>query len=148
MKKKKIKISLERDKDKIMVFVKTPKEFEDFFKDLSKGEIKTSNCWLDREGNGAKFYALTSDYEKLEKDANYDTFNDFGDGLIKNNKVNLAMLRTIGASEGVYLASEKFISITNMDFERYIRELGSSAKNIWNSFISKKKLRAIITFEI
>jgi len=146
--KKKLYITLERDNKGINIYLKIPQEFEDYFSELSKGEIKISNCWKYSNGEGAKFYTLTDEYQEMERKFTYNSFNSYGDGLIKDEKINLAMLRSVGASQGISIYSNKFLPIDNMDFERYIRELGSYAKKIWESFISKKKLKAIITFEL
>lgn len=146
--RKKIFISLERKKNNIKVYIKIPKEFEDYFKKMSNEDVRTSVNWKYQNGEGAKFYALTDEYQRIEEGFNYDIFNDYGNGLLVGEKVNLAMLRTVGASEGVVITSDKFLAIDNMDFEYYIRKLGEVSKKIWEKCVSDKKLKAVITFEI
>lgn len=148
MRTKKLEIKLNRIKEKIVVYIKVPAEVEDFFRNLSENKTQTSQYWKNKEGNGQEFYLLTSSYADVILDK-YLYFSDYGDGLLKDNtKANIAILRTVKASEGVWLTSDRFQAISNLDFEFYIRRLGELTKELWEKYISKKQLKAIITFEI
>lgn len=149
--KKEIEITLERTKDsQFMLFIKIPTELEKFFANISENKTNKSTRWNLQNGKGAEFYTLTPKYESMEAKINekFSVFNNYGSGLYASDKINLAPLRTVGASKGITLVSKKFVSITNLDFQQYIRVLAECTKKIWTSFISGKKLRGVITFEI
>jgi len=145
---KKIEITLERSSEGSSIYLKIPKKMEVFFAKLSKNEIKESEVWKYANGNGAKFYILSKNYQDFERKlGNGSVYNDYGDGLIRNETINLAPLRSVGAWKGVELKSDRFVG-NNMDLEFYVRELGVYAKKIWENIIAKKKIKALITFEV
>ncbi len=148
MAKKILYITLERENGNLFIFIKVPEEIESFFKELSKGKTKQSEVWLTPDNKGAEFYLLTPQYEEMEKKINSMFFNDYGSGLINGDRINLAPLRTVGASMGVKLKSDRFSQMPNLDLEFYIRELGRGVKNLWESSISKEKIKGVLTFEI
>lgn len=148
---KKINIRLKRDNDAFGLHIKIPKEMEKFFSGLSKGKTQKSGSWKYKDGKGAEFYQITKDYEKLEKEINHtrQTTNEYGHGLLKNGHiVNLAPLRSVGASKGIHIFCDRFANISNMDFKFYIEELGKCAKDLWAGVIANKEVKAEITFEI
>jgi hypothetical protein len=150
---KKIIIKLSGRQDKISLYLKIPKEMEDYFKNLSASKTEKSNYWFIRKkeliSDQAEFYCISDQYSGVEKTFYQSAFNSYGCGLIDNSgRINLAPLRTCGASKGVYLTSERFGNISNIDFEYYIRKLGENAKEIWKNFITPKEIKAVISFEI
>ena len=148
MKKEKILLNIERKKGKLTLYVKIPKRLEDYFSGASANETQQSTTWQDKEGVGCVFYILSDAHRELETSLSYATFNDFGDGLIRQNRINLAPLRTVGASKGVYLFASNFQAIDNVNFEHYIKQLGLCTKMIWETMIRDKKVKAIISFEV
>ena len=148
VKKEKILLNIERRKGKLALYVKIPQRLEEYFKQASAESPKQSAVWKDKKGIGAKFYVLIQDYQDLEAKLQYAVFNDYGQGLLKADRINLAPLRTVGASEGVYIFSDNFQAIDNVNYEYYIRQLGLCTKSIWEQIIRDRKVKAIISFEI
>ena len=160
--KKKLKITLERNGGEIKIKVKIPKEIEELYKNQAQGKTRISQVWKDEQGNGLKFYLsggavneTGTETETTERrisyirETDYRYFNDFGQGLIDGNRINLAILRSVGASEGICLKAEtSIIGNGNLDLEHYIRELGVYVKELWERSISKQKITAKITFEL
>ncbi len=146
--KKKIYITLEKDAMGISISLKIPEEIEEYYKSLSKGELQLSKGWFLKKGSGAPFYKLNEDALRNEKRIDSDTFSDFGNGLLRNDDINTAILRTVGASEGIKITSEHFSSVNNIDLEYYVKRLGSFTKRLWETSISKKVIKSVITFEI
>lgn len=145
---KKIAIEVKKENGDIKLTIKIPTELETFFKKISNGKTAVSETWKDEEGNGKKFYVLTKEYEEIEKKIGGYVFNDYGNGLIKNDMINLAPLRTEGAGNGITITSGKFVSLANIDFETYVRELGVVVKKLWESVIAENEIKAVISFEI
>jgi len=150
---KKILIELNRDEKKISIKIKVPVEIESFFSELSEDK-KTSAKWFKNPEltEAAEFYIAEEKYAEIQNklsDIGLHTYNDFGDGLIRARAINLAPLRTIGvgSENGITLYSENFEN-NGIDFEMYVRELGLAIKAIWRDFISKKTLKAVISYEI
>ena len=147
-KKEKILLNIERKKGKLALYVKIPKRLEDYFQKASNQATKQSGMWKNKEGAWCMFYELSNEYVDLEAKLAYAVFNDYGDGLMRHDKINLAPLRTVGASKGVYLFAESFQAIDNVNFEFYIRQLGMCTKAIWEQMIRDKSVKAIISFEV
>ena len=152
MKTKKISITLERKNEDVIISLKIPFELEKFFKKISNNESQKSSKWLIVGDTGAKFYKLNDEYLRIERkisSTNYSSFNDYGDGLIRDgNRINLALLRTVGASKGVKLRCHNSWDIDNLDMENYVRNLGLFTKKFWEQVIMRQKLKAIISFEL
>jgi len=143
----KLKLTIEKDRNKLLLFVKIPAEMEGFFKELSGGKTQISEVWLSGK-KPAEFYKLTTEYENIEKKFSNYVFNSYGDGLFRDNKVNLAPLRTLNASEGVLIWSKKFVGLANMDFEYYVRELALCVKKIYENVITSQKIECEIIIKI
>ena len=147
-KKEKILLNIERKKGKLTLYVKIPKRLEDYFEKASNSITKQSSMWKNKEGEGCMFYELSPEYIQLEQKLSFAVFNDYGDGLMRHEKINLAPLRTVGASKGIYLFADSFQAIDNVNFEYYIRQLGMCTKGIWEQMIRDKSVKAIISFEV
>lgn len=143
---RKMEITLKKEKDKLSVFIKVPAEIEKFYKDQCP-EIEQSDKWKSANGEGVKFQKLTMPLKELERDINLDTFSNFGAGLFDGGRINTAMLRTVGASQGVEVFSTSFKSISNADQDFYIRKLVQFTKKLWEENISERILKSVITFE-
>ncbi len=152
-KQKRINITLERDAENVGLYIKVPKDFEDYFAKLSKGEVETSGTWYHKDDTGAKFHKLTDQYQKISDSLNrdYPCFNSYGNGLVESTRsdsINIAPLRTVGASKGIRIHSSRFDEMNAVDFELYIRRLAGIAKKLWDGFIGTKKVKATIAFEV
>ncbi len=152
MPKKEVIIELNREDNRVSITIKIPQELEDFFRAISEDIKHNSVRWFkDTElTENAVFYENTPKYNEITEKLTamgLHTYNDFGDGLLKNRLINLAPLRCVGVSGGIILYSENFQE-TGIDFEMYIRELAIAIKAIWKEFINKKSLKAVITYDI
>ncbi len=149
IKRKKIELKLVRNSGCIALDLKIPTDFEEFFKSLSEGKKQSSTYWFvnKTKSQPADFYKLTKSYEEIEKKF-YNSFNHYGYGLIQNQKINLAPLRTIGASKGIIIYSKRFDEISNFALSFYIKELGLYTKKLYEEMIANKTITATITFEL
>ena len=152
MAKREVIIELDRQENRVSIKLRIPSELEDFFKVISEELTHTSERWFKNAelSDNAVFYENTDKYHEITEKLNVmglHTYNDFGDGLLKQRLINLAPLRCVGVSQGITLYSENF-NETGIDFEMYIRELAIAIKAIWREFISKKTIKAVITYDI
>lgn len=155
---KKITITLERKQDRINFVLKVPSEIEEYYKSISGGETQQSTMWLKDVvdsnsvvvSEGVSFYKLTEKTERIAQSLStfYPCFDDFGAELLNGDRINLAPLRTVGASEGVVMYSNRFDNVNMIDFEMYIKKLGSLTKMLWLDYIGDKQVKAVISFEL
>lgn len=84
---------------KITLFLQTHEQVEDFFK---TEETDQSSEWENGD-NHHRFYKRQYERQGDSELADYlsDKHDKFGASYIKNGKINLALLRTVGISEGV-----------------------------------------------
>lgn len=141
-------ITLEKTKQGIAINLKVPQEVEDYYSNISKNEKEKSESWFSLKKEGAEFYLLTDKLKQMERDIDNDTFTNFGDGLLEGERINTAILRTVGASKGVKITSENFSKVNNIELEFYSKRLGEFVKKLWEAYIAETTIKAHITFEI
>ena len=146
-KKRKAYIEITKETGKIYISLKIPTEIEDFFKNISEVKSRTSETWFQKD-KGVEYYSQPKELEKKLTEIDEYVFSDFGSGLMRDNLINVAILRTIGCSKGVKIHSDGFSSLTNADLQDYVRRLGLYIKRLWESNISSTKIKSVITFEI
>ncbi len=146
-KKRKAYIEITKETGNIFINLKIPLEIEEFFKSVSGGETQESNAWYSK-GKGVIFYKQTKEIEKKLTDIEDYVFSDYGSGLMRDNFINVSILRSVGASKGIKINSKAFSSFTNADLQEYVRRLGLYIKKLWESNISSTKIKSVITFEI
>jgi hypothetical protein len=147
--KERLVIEVKKLKTGIAIDLKIPWEVENYYKEISKGETSQSSQWYNGEGTGATFYKLNTEMQKEEKGIDNGIYSDFGSGLINSNEeINTAMLRVVGASNGVVITSTGFAKVKNMDLEFYVQRLGEFVKTLYEKSLSEKTVKAIISFEI
>lgn len=144
-KKHVIDITLEKRELETFVSLKVAPEVEAFFKKAAKSETETSNKWLDEEGEGLEFYRKN---EKLSgKVENYDDVMDnFGNGLMEGSRINLALLRICGISEGVTVKTDDLLGYE--ETRQYIERLAEWTKKFYENNLKNHSLSASITFEV
>jgi hypothetical protein len=151
-KNKTLRFELQTRNEKTIFYVKIPKEIEDFFANASTG-TDTSSYWTDKDNNGQNFYRISDDMRAKLQNLNLNSngfINEYGNGLLasnNDNKINIAPLRTIGASKGVWLHCTN-INDRNIDFDYYLRELGLFSKELFENLIANRKVKAEIVFEL
>jgi len=148
-----IRMEIQRRNNEIIFFLKIPKEIESFFEKSSSPNAEASQCWKDKDGNGLRFYRISPEIKARLDNLGLNSsgyLNDYGNGLmdvLNDNRINIAPLRTIGVSKGIWMHCEN-LDVRNIDFEYYIRELGSFTKELYENLIANKKIKAEIVFEI
>ncbi len=146
--KEKLVIELKKEKSSFVIDFKIPKEVEEYYKLLSQGELAVSSSWFLGDGKGAEFYKLSGELEQAEEKIDSRTFSNFGSKLLNGNQINTAILRVKGASEGIVIRSENFNNVKNIEMEFYIQRLGEFLKKMYETVLTEKTIKAIITFEI
>jgi hypothetical protein len=146
-KKRQSYIELENHNGTTIISIKLPKELEEYFKNTSENKTKTSKNWKLENNEPALFYLLSDKLDQTERSIDKQTFSDYGDGLIKGDKINTAILRTIGTNKGVKIKGN-FGASNNIDLEYYVKRLAMFIKVLWETSISKKKVKSTITFEL
>ena len=149
MKNRTVKIKIRKNQKEVYLYIKTPKEISDFFKNLSAGEEIQSRKWVNKQGIGCNFYKLTDEINEKINFMQSGVLNDVGASLYSNNMVNIDPLRAVKADKGVsiyYRGDSDFIS--NSEIDIYLRELAIFVKSLWRKYISEKKINALITIEI
>ena len=147
-KKKKIYITIEKEKNQVYLTLKVPEEIEDYYKSASKGNVKKSGTWFKEDGSPAEFYAITDELVQYERNLDSYSFSDFGTGLLNSGRFNTAILRCVGASDKVIIKSENFNIVSNMELEEYVRRVGLFVKRFWETTISKQKIKSVISYEL
>ena len=146
--KRKVFITIEKQVGKVIVSLKVPDEIEDFFRKASKGVNKTSTNWKTADDEDVKFYNQPSELERQLTALDDYCFSDYGSGLINGSRINVAILRTVGASKKIDITCETFASISNAELENYVRRLGLYIKKLWETAIATTKIKSVITYEI
>lgn len=149
-KKRKMWIKLDRENGNVVLNLRVPQEIEDYYKTISGGEMQTSSKWVFADNTPVKFYKLSEEALKLEKRTDNQTFSDYGNGLVDSDYINTAMLRTVGVSskKGVEIMSKHFNNTSNIDLKYFLDRFGLFVKLLWEGSISRKKIQALITYEI
>jgi hypothetical protein len=141
-------IVINKNKEQISIFIKLPKEIEEWYKSVNGGLKETSNAWLDKNGVGVEFYKISQEVREKERTVHYEVFSDFGKGFLnEDNRINLAILRTVGITDGIEIFSKNFKSIDNAQQEYYVKKLTEYIKKFWEREISENTLKVRMTFE-
>lgn len=132
----------------IVLKIKVKKELEKFFSDLENGAIAQSGRWLDNNKEGLYFYTKTDKTRQVLQamNNNFNCFDDFGSGLVSDRRLNIAIFRIKGLSEGVKFSVTDIISIEEL--KNAIAEMGKIAKWVFINYIAKTKITARISYEI
>lgn len=105
-------VEIVRTQDSLRVKLQVPEEIETFFMRQGDREKQQSGKWK-VDGNGAQFWKIGSGRALAEFLNANKCFNDYGDGLFNaDDKINIAPLRTVGATDGVTLTADTFNNVT------------------------------------
>lgn len=162
MKKEVISLNLKRVGLETLLTIKASPEIEEFFKRAAsnRDEVRrrdngqetntatqTSSNWKDADNNGLLFYTKN---EKLSnKVSGYSSVIDnFGNGLMDNDNINLALLRVVGISnpEGKTVKTTDLLSYEEM--KTYTEELALWTKAFYENHLRSQELSASITLEV
>lgn len=149
-----ISIKLVRKDFDVLMNLKVDKKIEDFFKHASLddgmddagavangGLAKTSAKWFDAEGNGLQYYVKSKKLSPLVPGT--AVIDNFGNGLIEGDKINLAFLRCVGSSDGVSIKTSDLLSVEEM--KDYIQRLANWTKSFYQEHLTNTEVLAEIT---
>lgn len=157
-KPKVISLTLKRKGLDIVLDIKTAPEIEDFFKkasisgrdddfgrDCSQsfGKSETSQKWLGADGEGLKYYV--KNVKLSDRVSGYHIMDNFGNGLMEDNKFNLAFLRCVGISEGISIKTNDLLSLEEM--KQFMQKLSEWTKKFYEIALSESEIIADITIE-
>lgn len=150
MRNKKLHLQVEKANGFYKLKIRIPSELEDVFKKMGEGiEPKISSVWLNEQGQGVQFYSVSEEHRVADSNLSNCVFNNFGAGLLDGELINIAPLRTIGASKGVTITCNRWdTGSSNLDLDYYVRELALYCKTAWSKYVQKKKIKALITFDV
>src|SRR3990167_10768835 len=117
--------------------LKVCSEIEEFFKTHSR-EKRTSARW-----EGCKFYTIDSDVSMFF----VDCYNDYGQKLVYNNRFNMALIRTVGLSEGKEFKIPIDEAYTDETMRLAILDLKQKVVQFYKSFIKPIKINLRLTVE-
>ena len=149
-KKYKMWIKLYRENGVVVLDLRLPSQVEEYYKTISAGELQVSNKWVFADGSPVKFYKLSEEMKTLEQRVDGQTFSDYGNGLVDQDYINTAMVRTVGASgkKGVRVVSKHFNNTSDIDLKYFLDRFGQFLKTLFETSISKRRIQALITYEI
>ena len=147
-----LEIDLKKKGSLVEIYIKAPKQVEEYYKNLSVDQPKESVKWKTPEGAGCKFYCVSPDSIREDTQLIYNlegirVFSDFGHAPMENGTINIGFLRAVGISEGISFNSLDF-TITNLDCETFARYLGQALKALISERLSSHEVKATITYEI
>jgi hypothetical protein len=148
-----VSIKLTRSGFDILMNIKVDSKIEDFFKqaslegdcadnggDMEDGVAKTSAKWFDAEGNGLSYYVKNRKLSQLVAGAR--VIDNFGNGLVEDDKINLAFLRIVGISKGVTVKTTDLLSVEEM--KDYIQRLANWTKEFYQNHLVDTEVLAEI----
>lgn len=157
-KEKVISLTLKRKGLDIVLDIKTAPELEDFFKkaslaaedvednggdDVEDGVAKTSRKWLRADGEGLQYYVKN---EKLSnKVTGMRIMDNFGNGLMEDDKFNLAFLRCVGISDGVSIKTTDLLSVEEM--KEFMKKLAQWTEQFYKTALSESEIIGSVSIE-
>jgi hypothetical protein len=139
-----INITLEKNGLDVIMRLKIDPEIENFFKQAGNSQFETSAVWLDEAGTGLKFYKKSE--AVAGKVQGFDAIDNFGSMLSDDGRINVALLRTVGASEGITIKTEDLLSYEEM--KSYIEDLAVWTRGFYESVLRPAGINATIGFEV
>lgn len=149
-----LSISIKKLPTKTQFTIRATKEFEDFFASLANNDTMLSNNWKTKDGESAKFYKITDEMkEKLDSISQSSVFSDVGNYLVEGDhsgRVNIAFLRVVGLSKGVTITCDntRIAMVDNYEIEHFAKRFAQYAKVLFERFVERKTIKALITTEV
>ena len=152
--KQAVKITLRRSGFDILMDLKVDQKIENFFKQASlegscadngdateDGVAKTSTKWVDKEGNGLTYYVKNRKVGELVPGTR--VIDNFGNGLLDEDKMNVAFLRIVNVSKGVTIKTTDLLSLEEM--KDYIRRFANWTKEFYQNHLVDSEVIAEIS---
>lgn len=115
---------------------------EEIFKNRSKGEVRTSGSW-----DGLQFYyipELTGARAYAHLLEQYDLYDDFGSGITRQGKFNMAFIRTVGGKGRIRVSD----SIPFSQVTQSMRSIAAFLKMFYADHLSDYKVKGVVSVEI
>ena len=146
MRKEAIEVGLEKDGLNLTIRLKVAEEIENYFRDVAHGQTETSDKWLDTNGSGLRFYAKNETMSR--KVGSQQVMDNFGNGLFdyETDRINVALIRTVGASKGIVIKANGLLSYAEM--EQYVRELAIWVKGFYENQLRPSQISAKISLDV
>ncbi len=146
--KTKIKIEVERTKGKTFFTFEIDKELENLFKEKAD-EIKTSQSWLDKDGDGLKFYSIPSmttspSYKNLLY--RFRLVDDFGTTSLYNASgyFNIGFVRTVGGKGSISITEDiPFATVSSG-----VKDMVAFLKEYYTEYLREYKVKGLVNFEV
>ncbi len=142
-KTKAIQLELVRSRGTTTLKFDVAQEITDYFKDVSKGEIRESASWPD-----CSFYlckSLREDKYYQEKLRNFGLFDNFGGGLLDpDNNINIAWVRTVSGSGSIKITENIPIGLLAASAKRII----SFLREYFSDVFGETKIIGSVNIEI
>lgn len=151
MKKRVFEAEIQKSAYDVVLKIKVAPEIETYFKNAGIRQkpldyIERSAKWLDKDGNGLQFYIKD---EKLSgKVPSFSVMDNFGNGLMDNQmRINLALLRTVGASDpdGISIRTNDLLSFE--EIKVYIQKLADWTRDFYELELRDHVITSSINIE-
>lgn len=146
---KKVIITLEATKEGLDIYLRLrlDRKIENFLSSLCP-DVDRSTRWVDKQNRGLEFYRRSSSQEYSIQNFLNDNncFDDIGQPLFQNGRINFAVLRIKDASKGITFKVSGLISYDEL--KTYIETIGKLTKNFYSNYIIRQRIKAVITYEI
>lgn len=145
-KKRVCEITFNREKGIQTLYIKTIKDIEGLFKSKS---IERSEKYVNNKGEFLKYYKELDVLRQYTSSYTEHTINisRYGTSLILDDyNYNASILRTVGISSGVTIVVDGLI--TDNKVQTYIKVLAEYIKYLYQNFISKSEVKAVINLEL
>ncbi|MHA1880431.1 MAG: hypothetical protein ACTSYG_08540 [Candidatus Heimdallarchaeota archaeon] len=146
MNQKIFEAKLKRKDGSLLIYVKVAREIEELFKRIASGQSKKSKIWGVNISDTHEFYLLP---EKNDKQTN-EIFkllepyaNNYGADYIVNERINVALLRTKGLSEGKWFKMDDYYSADTII--EGLKDLKKVVAILYKNFISEIQVEASLT---
>lgn len=136
-----ISMEVSRSEGKTVFKFKVPSRITEFYKNVSK-EVRDSGNW-----EGLRFYyvpQITDSRSYKDNLQNVNLFDDYGSGLYKEGRLNIAWLRTVG-SDGKITVSD---SISFAEMSILIQNATRFIKRFFEEHLADFKVGGSITLEV
>jgi hypothetical protein len=159
MKKSVAFINFSRENGKQVIDIKIDEDLEKLFKTES---LDASNSYRDTDNEPIRFYTISETFDQYVNKFNMTyhsmvseaqpnipnpvTLSNYGSNLFKNGRFNFSILRTKDISRGKKIVVDDLIIDT--DVNCWIEALAKFVKYLYQNFVQKLEVKAVINLEL
>lgn len=116
-------------------------------------DVNTSTKYVDEDGDGLNYYGLKSElktlakkYESYREEGRPVELTEYGTQLImENGAVNLSILRTVDASEGIKVRVDDLI--LDRDVDEWAMALAGFLKFVYHQYLNRASIKVQVQVE-